>query len=170
MYEYGVINAYSLSLLLMPQFFTQNMSTSLIPELSKHYKNNNIKQCIKRIKQIILLSLLIGSISTIIITLFPTFFLELLYKTNEGIDYIRLLSPFTILFYIEIPLIDSLQALGKVKKCFKITIITSIIRILSIIIFSFLHIGMYSLIITIIINLITSTSLYTKELYKVLHI
>ena len=32
-YEYGIINAYSLSTLLMPQFFTQNMATSLIPEL-----------------------------------------------------------------------------------------------------------------------------------------
>ena len=49
-YEYGVINAYALTLLLMPQFFTQNMSTSLVPELSKYYTLKNYKMCIKRIK------------------------------------------------------------------------------------------------------------------------
>ena len=55
-YEYGIINAYALSILLMPQFFTQNMSSSLVPELSKHYSMNNKSMCIKRIKQIVLIS------------------------------------------------------------------------------------------------------------------
>ena len=163
-YEYGIINAYSLSLLLMPQFFTQNMSTSLIPELSKHYSNHNYKICIKRIKQVVLLSSFIGATSTIIIILFPNFFLNLLYKTNEGIDYIRLLSPFIILFYIQYPLSNSIQALGKSKTALKISIISSIIRIISIIILSLLKFGMYSLILSIIINLLITTYLYYKEI------
>ena len=167
-YEYGIINAYAMSTLLLPGFFTQNMSTSLIPELSKQYKLNNIDLCKKRIKQIVLISSFIGSTSTIIITVFPKFFLNILYNTNEGIDYIRLISPFTILFYIEYPLINSLQALGKTKEIFNITLKTSFIRIISIIIFSLFKIGMYSLIISIIINLVISTLLYYKELNKVL--
>ena len=167
-YEYGIVNAYSLSILLMPQFFTQNMATSLIPELSKNYKLHNISLCKKRIKQIVLISLLIGSLSTIIITLFPKFFLNILYNTNEGIDYIRLLSPFTILFYIEYPLVNALQALGLVKETLKITVKTSIIRLLSIIIFAFLRIGMYSLIISIIINLVCSTYLYYRKINELL--
>lgn len=169
-YEYGVINAYSLSLLLMPQFFTQNMSTSLIPELSKHYSQKNYNMCIKRIKQIILLSAFIGGLSTIIITLFPNFFLNILYKTNEGIDYIRFLSPFIILFYIQYPLANALQALGKSKTVLKISIKTSTIRILSLVIFSFLKMGMYSLILTIITNLIITTYMYYKETKKILSI
>ena len=167
-YEYGIINAYSLSTLLLPQFFTQNMSTSLIPELSRQYKLNNYSLCIKRIKQIVLLSSLIGTISTLIITIFPKPILFILYNTNEGIDYIRLLSPFTILFYIEYPLINALQALGKTKLIMNITIKTSFIRIISLIVFSLLKIGMYSLVITIIINLITSTYLYYKNIKKIL--
>ena len=167
-YEYGIVNAYALSTLLMPQFFTQNMATSLIPELSKQYKLNNHTLCKKRIKQIVLISLFIGCFSTIIITIFPKFFLNVLYNTNEGIDYIRLLSPFTILFYIEYPLVNALQALGKVKETLKITIITSFIRLLSIIIISLFRIGMYSLIISIIINLISSTYLYYRKLNKLL--
>ena len=168
-YEYGIVNAYALSTLLIPEFFTQNMSTSLVPELSKNYKNKNIDLCKKRIKQIVALSLLIGGISTIIITIFPNFFLNILYKTNEGVDYIRLLSPFTLLFYIENPLVNSLQALGKTKQIFIITIKTSIIRIISIIMFSLLKIGMYALILSIIVYLISSTLLYYKEIKRTLN-
>lgn len=165
-YEYGIINAYALSLLLMPQFFTQNMSTALVPELSKYYSLKDYKMCIKRIKQIIIVSMTIGTISTLIISLVPEFFLNLLYHTNEGIDYIKLLAPVTILFYIEYPLINALQAINRSKDAMKATIINSIVRLLSITIFSFLKIGMYSLVITIIINLIVSTFMYYRLLKK----
>lgn len=167
-YEYGVINAYAMSLLLMPQFFTQNMATSLVPELSKYYSLGNNEMCKKRIKQIVLISCSIGGLSTLIITLFSTFFLNILYHTTLGLDYIRLLSPFTILFYIEYPLINALQALGKSKKAMKCTIISSIVRLISIATLSLLRIGMYSLILSIIINLLLSTYLYAKEIKKVL--
>ena len=167
-YEYGVINAYAMSLLLMPQFFTQNMATSLVPELSKYYSLGNNEMCKKRIKQIVLISCSIGGLSTLIITLFPTFFLNVLYHTTLGLDYIRLLSPFTILFYVEYPLINALQALGKSKSAMKCTIISSIIRLISIASLSLLKIGMYSLILSIIINLLLSTYLYAKEIKKVL--
>ena len=166
-FEYGVINAYSLSLLLMAQFFTQNMSVSLIPELSINYKNNR-SLCKRRIKQIVLLSLFIGLSSTIVITLFPKFFLKILFNTNKGVDYIRLLSPFIVLFYIESPLINAISAIGDTKELFKITLKVSIIRIISIVLFSFLKIGMYSLLITIILNIIISTYMYYKKLNELL--
>ena len=83
-YEYGVINAYSLTLLLMPQFFTQNMSTALVPELSKYYALKDYKMCIKRIKQIVLISCTIGSVSTLVIVLFPKFFLNLLLMVTRS--------------------------------------------------------------------------------------
>lgn len=166
--EYGIINAYAMSLLLLPAFFTQNMSTSLIPELSKYYSIKDYKMCIKRIKQIVLISCTIGAVSTFIIVLFPKFFLNLLYKTTYGIDYIRILSPFTILFYIEYPLSNALQALGKSKEAMKISITSSIIRLILIAALSLMRIGMYSLILSIIINLIYTTYLYYKVLKKTL--
>ena len=166
--EYGILNAYSMSLLLMPQFFTQNMSTALVPELSKQYTKKDYKMCKKRIKQIVGISCLIGVICTLIILLFPKFFLNLIYKTTEGVDYIKLLAPFTILFYIEYPLINALQALNKAKKAMYATIIGAIIRLSSIIIFSLLGFGMYSLVISIILNIISSTIIYYKLINKIL--
>ena len=168
--EYGIINAYALSLLLMPQFFTQNMSTALIPELSKHYSKGNYEICSKRIKQIVLISSCIGGISTLIILLFPSLFLNLLYHTNEGLDYIKLLAPFTILFYIENPLVNALQALGQSRKAMHSVIIGSIVRLSSIVIFCLLGFGMYSLVISIIINLIVSTLLYYILIKKTLRV
>ncbi len=166
--EYGIINAYAMSLLLLPAFFTQNMSTSLIPELSKYYSIKDYKMCIKRIKQIVLISCTIGTLATFIIVLFPKFFLNLLYKTTYGIDYIRILSPFTILFYIEYPLSNALQALGKSKAAMRISITSSIIRLILIAALSLMRIGLYSLILSIIANLIYTTYSYYKVLKKTL--
>lgn len=169
LYEYGVLNAYALSLLLMPQFFTQNMSSALVPELSKYYSQGNKEMCKKRIKQIVLVSFLIGLFSTVIIVSYPNFFLNALFSTTEGIDYIKIIAPFTILFYIEYPLINALQALGEAKKAMYAGIIGSIIRLLSIIVFSALKIGMYTLVLSIITTLIYSTISYYKIIKKVLN-
>ena len=84
------------------------------------------------------------------------------------IDYIRILSPFTILFYIEYPLSNALQALGKSTEAMKISITSSIIRLIAIAALSLLKIGMYSLILSIIINLVYTTYLYYKVLKKTL--
>lgn len=166
--EYGILNGYSLSLLLLPQFFTQSISTALIPELSKSYSEGNKKKCIRRIKQIILISLGIGFLSTLVIFLMPKFLLHTLFNTTEGISYIKVLSPFTLLYFIEVPLIHALQALDKAKISMIITILGSIVRLGSIFIFSFFNLGMYTIVIAIILNLIFSTYFNYRGVKKVL--
>lgn len=166
--EYGIINGYALALLLLPQFFTQSISTALIPELSKHYAIRDIPKCKKRVKQIVSLSLLIGITSTSLIFCIPEFFLNLIYNTTLGVTYIKILAPFLILFFINTPISNALQALDKSKESMIITVITSIIRLSSLFILSFLHIGMYGLIIAIILGIITTTYLETRCLKKAL--
>ncbi len=167
--EYGVINGYVLGLLLIPQFFTQSISTALIPELSKYFSLGNKKKCIIRIKQIVALSLLIGLVSTTVICLFPKYFLNIIYNTNLGINYIKVLAPFMLMYFIDMPLSNSLQALDKSKESMYITVGSSAIKLLVITIFSFFQIGMYSLIISIIISLSFSTICYIKSIKKVLY-
>lgn len=167
--EYGILNGYALSLLLLPQFFTQSMSTSLIPEVSKNYALGNNWLCKKRIKQICIISFLIGLSFTIVIFLYPEFLLNLLFKTSHGAKYIRILSPFTLLYYIEIPLIHALQAINKAKISMNITITSSILRLILIFTLSLLGIGMNALVITIIINLIFTTYLNYHYIKRELH-
>lgn len=167
--EYGIINGYSLALLMLPQFFTQSISTALVPEISKYYKLGNKKKCFKRVKQIMFVSLLIGGSSTLLISLFPEFFLNLIFKTNLGINYIRVLSPFMLLYFIDMPLISALQALNKSKNNMYITLIGSIIKLTIIFIFSLFKIGLYPVIIAIIVNLIFATTMNFITLKKALN-
>lgn len=166
--EYGIINGYALALLLLPQFFTMSISTSLIPELSKYYAIKDIKKCKKRVKQIVSLSLLIGIISTTIILIKPSFFLNLIYNTTLGTNYIKIIAPFLLLYFINTPIINSLQALGKSKEEMINTIIISTTKLTTMFLLSLLRIGMYGLIISIIISLTLSTTLNTRSLKKAL--
>lgn len=166
--EYGVVNGYALSLLLLPQFFTMSISTALIPELSKNYAKRDIKMCKKRVRQIVTLSLLIGVVSTSFIFCIPEVFLKLIYNTDLGVTYIKVLAPFLLLYFINTPISNALQALDKAKESMIITVITSIVRLSILFIFSFFKIGMYSLIMAIIVGLILTTYLETKCLRKTL--
>lgn len=162
--EYGIINGYSLALLLIPQFFTMSISTSLIPELSKNYSENNISKCKSRILQITGLSLAIGAFSTGIIFVIPEYLLNLIYKTTLGVNYIKVLAPFFLLYFINTPLANALQALDMSREEMNITLITSILKLVLLVILSLFKIGLYSLILSIIITLIISTYLHIKKI------
>lgn len=164
--EYGIVNGYSLALLLIPQFFTMSISTSLIPELSKSYSIGDIKNCKKRLCQITGLSLMIGAFSTGIIFAVPEYFLNLIYNTNLGANYIRVLAPFFLLYFINTPLASAMQALDMSKDEMQITLLTSFVKLFLLSLLAFLKIGMYSLIISTIITLIYSTYLHIKKVKK----
>ena len=167
--EYGIINGYALALLLIPQFFTMSISTSLIPELAKNYSVKNITQCKKRIYQITGLSLAIGAFSTGIIFAIPEYLLNLIYKTTLGSNYIKVLAPFFLLYFINTPLANALQALDMSKEEMNITLITSITKLVLLTLLSLLKIGMYSLILSIIVTLIISTFMHIKKIRNCLN-
>ena len=99
--EYGILNGYILPLLMIPSFFTQAISSALIPVISKGYANNNIKYVKNKIKQAEFISLSIGLLVTIIIMIFPDFLLKFIYNTNQGVDYLRLITPFFLIYYFK---------------------------------------------------------------------
>ena len=164
--EYGAYNAYSISLLTMPSFFIAAISSSLLPEISKYYANNNIKMVKKRIKQGLLFALVIGLFFSSIIFVFRDSLLFYLYKTTIGSKYIKILAPVFVLFYLEGVLTSSLQAMGCAKTTMKITLFGVFIKLLILAILSLSHIGIYSLVIAEIINILFVVSLNFKALKK----
>ena len=150
--EYGAYNAYTLGLLTMPSFFINALCQILVPEISKYKKN--IKMIKKRIKESLIFSFLLGIISSTLIFIFRDKLLLLIYNTSSGANYIKALSLVFVLFYLEAPLTSSLQALGKSKLSMKITTIGVFIKLLFLSILSLCHIGIYSLIIAEIVNII----------------
>ncbi len=160
--EYGAYNAYSLSLLTMPSFFIAAVSMSIIPEIAKFYTQKNFKMVKRRIKQGLLFALLIGIFFSFLIFVFRDQLLFTLYKTTKGSNYIKILAPIFVLFYLEGVIISSLQALNKAKITMNISLFGVLIKLIILALFSLFHIGIYSLVISEIVNIffVVFTNLY----------
>ena len=155
--NYGIINGYVLSILLLPSFFTLAISQALIPNISKAYINKQYKYVSTKIKQAIIFSLLIGIPFTIIIYLFPNNILNILYKTTLGSEHLKILSPFFLIYYIQAPLTATLQATMHAKEAFFDTLLGIIIRLSTLFILSTLKIGMWGLLIATLLSIYTTT-------------
>lgn len=155
--EYGIWNGYVMQLVLLPSFFTSAISQALIPVISKNYVNKKFLYIKKKLKQAIFFSLLIGIPATIIFEFYPHILLKLLFKTNKGINYIKIIAPICILHYIQSPLSSTLQAMNKAKIAMLGTLLGTIIRTIFLLVFSFLRIGIGGLIISTSINIIVVT-------------
>lgn len=152
--EYGIYNAYTLSLLTMPSFFVAAVAMSILPEVSKYYKQHNLLMVKRRIKQGIIFAAIIGLFFSSLIYFFRLPLLYILYHTTKGANYIKILAPIFVLFYLEGVLISSLQALNKAKISMNISLIGVVIKLLFLALLSIVHIGIYSLVISEIINII----------------
>ena len=155
--EYGVLSGFVMPLLLLPSFFTLAISQALLPIISKATSNNKYDYAKKKIRQAIIISLLIGIPASLALAIFPNFFLKLIYNTNEGAAYMRFLAPICILQYIQSPLSATLDAMGLTKLELKTTIIGTFIRTIFLLLFSLLKIGMWGLIFSTSLNVIFTT-------------
>ena len=155
--EYGIISGYVIPLILLPSFFTLAISEALIPSISKEYSRHNYKYVKSKIKQALFFSLLVGIPATILFELYPKIPMKLIYNTEEGITYLKILAPIALMHYIQAPLTATLQAEGKAKEAMKGTLGGTILRTTALLVFSSLHINMWGLIIAISINIIYVT-------------
>ena len=167
--EYGAYNAYTISLLSMPSFFIAAISSSLLPEISKFYYKENLIMVKRRLKQAVILSFIVGSIFSSFIYLFREPLLSTLYNTTKGSEYIEILAPFFVLFYLEGPLQSVLQAIGKAKTTMFITMVAVITKLVTMSILSLCHIGMYSLVIAEIIDIFIIVILCVRAIRKELY-
>lgn len=168
--EYGILNGYTLPLLMLPSFFTMAISQALIPVVSKAYSHQNLDYTKLKIQQALFFSLLIGIPITILLELFPEIPLDFIYNTKEGISYLRVLAPICLFQYVQAPIASSLQAMGKAKISFKATVLGIIIRLLFLSIFSSFKIGLWGLVIATSAGMIITTSYEAKKLYSILKV
>lgn len=159
--EYGIVAGYSMPLLLLPGFFTGAISNSLLPVISKANTLKQYSYIKKKLKQAILISLMIGIPITFILFLFPDFFLKLFYGTTHGGIYLRYLAIPFLFYYIELPLAATMQAMDMSKNVMIDNMIGIILKTVLLYFLSLLHIGIYGFIIASSINIIlVATSHY----------
>lgn len=153
--EYGALTGFITPFLFLPFFFIQAISTAVIPAISKAYGNNNLERAKRLLKKSLLLSFLIGFFVNIIMFIFPKELLKFIYKTTNGLEYIRYLIPFYFIDYFRVPLVSSLQAIGKTKGVMYNTFISSVLKLISLLILPQLGLDFYGVILAIGIENIT---------------
>lgn len=166
-YEYGIINGYVIALLTLPSFFTNAISTSIIPVLSNAYSNKQYKYIKTKIKQVIILSLIIGISYTLIVIFNKELIMNFIYNTDKGIKYINIMAIVFILLYLEGPINSILLVFNESKYLLKTSIITILIKFILMVIFSFLKLGIYSFIIPILIDIFNTVLLNGIKLIKI---
>ncbi len=149
---YGIYNMYSLSILMMPSFIINTLSTSLTPEISKNY--NNKKHIKRRLNQSLQFTLFISIIFYTVIFLYPEFFLKLLYDTSKGASYIRVLTPLFILYNLSNPLMGCLNGMGKTNTVFKVSFVCILVKTIIMVILLFIMPGINGLVVSEIVYII----------------
>lgn len=166
---YGIYNSYSIALLLMPSFLITAISTALLPEMSKLFAKKDRKKICRRLKQALLSSFFVGIVFSIFILIFRDQLLMTLYKTTSGSDFIKVLAPCFVLFYLEAPLSNFLMAANKPNLCLMNTFFGVLIKLSSMCILGYLGFGIYSLIYAEIINIIFVVSFSLIQTRNILH-
>ena len=164
--EYAIYNTYVIGVLIVPTFLLGAIATSLLPEIAKD--TNNKYRVRKIYKKVMLFSLLLGLVANTVIYFTSPLILKVLFNTQDGLNYIKFLSFFFIIYYFEAPLTSVLQAYDEAKYVMRTTTIGIIVKLLSIVLLSFLKIGIYSLILSEILNIILVTLLNYLKVKKLL--
>jgi stage V sporulation protein B len=154
--EYGIITGYVYPLLLLPSFFTAAISTSLLPVISNNYSRKNFVYVRKKLKQALIISLFIGILFTCIFMLIPDLLLGFIYNTKLGVNYIRIVCPFFLLYYIQGPLTSYLQAVNLAGVAMRGTLFGAIIKNILLIILPMV-IGIWGFIVASLVNILYVT-------------
>lgn len=157
--EYGIITGYIMPIVFMPNFLTSAVSIALLPEITRSYAKGDIKTVKKRINQSFIYSLIIGIPCSIILVLFPSYILNLIYKTDIGASYLRVSAIIFSISYILGPLSSILQTINKSKTIFISNLIGCIIKNITLFLLLYLKLDMYPLLI----------SYFLSYLYIVIH-
>ena len=155
---YTTIDAYIIPLFTLASFLPFALSTAIIPHISETYVKNDINDLHNYISKVYTFSIYPSMFCLIIIFFFNAEIMKLIYNTSIGLDIIKKFSLMFIFYYINAITASILQAMGKIKILFVNSVLINLIRLILIVILSFIsNIGVYSIIYAIMITLIFST-------------
>ncbi|QQK79556.1 stage V sporulation protein B [Salicibibacter cibi] len=113
--QYGELVGFVVPLLFLPSFITQSLSVSLVPAISEAHSKGDHATIQKRLQQTTKIALLSGGISVVILYVFAVPILSLMYEAPQAAVYLKVIAPFCIFLYFQMPLQSVLQALNLAK-------------------------------------------------------
>ncbi|MBT2643653.1 stage V sporulation protein B [Bacillus sp. ISL-41] len=109
--QYGALTGFAMPLLLLPSFITYSLSTSLVPAISEANSRKNMKVIEHLLQQSLRFSLLTGGLAIVVLYVLAEPLMTLMYGTSNGAQFIKLMAPFFLFYYLQGPLQAALQAL-----------------------------------------------------------
>lgn len=165
--NYTIINAYTLPLLTTASFISAALSTTVIPSISENYALKKMKSINYLIDKVILFSFIPSILVSILLFFYPNELMKFIYGTTEGTFFIKPFVFFFLLYYLQMPFNSILQAINKTKIPFLFSSLYSILRILLIIVLSFIpsinvNSIFYAILLTMLLHSITIIILVIK--------
>ncbi|MBE9914744.1 stage V sporulation protein B [Paenibacillus donghaensis] len=127
--EFGLLAGYAIPLLFLPSFFTQSLSTALIPAISEASVDNNSQLMHKHMDMALRIALLAGLPCTVILYLWAEPLTGMIYHAPEAGALLKIVAPLFFFFYFEAPLQAILLGLGKASTVMWNHIMTNIFEV-----------------------------------------
>ena len=171
LFKYSEINAYTIPTLSLVSFVSFQISQALLPVFSSNYRNKNINYIEKTVSIIIFYLFAFGIFLSNVFYYYGENILYLLYNSTIGLHSLKLMTFIFIFSYINPIIIVLLQSIGEDKFILKSNIILSIFKLVLLFILSIISItSNYSLIISIVINLLLSSFIMFFKVNKIIKI
>lgn len=166
-FNYTIINAYTIPLLTSASFISIALATTIIPNISENYIKQNFNAINYYIKRTLMFSLIPGILISILFFTYPNEYMNLIYSTSEGTSFIKPFVFFFLIYYLQMPFSSILHSIGKNKIQFVISTLFSILRIILIIVLSFIpSIGINSIFFAILITMILNSIIIILIVFK----
>jgi stage V sporulation protein B len=111
--QFGLLSGFVFPLLLLPSFFTNSLSSALIPAISEASVDRNSRLIHYRMDLAMRIALYVGIPCTIILYIWAEQLTTVIYKAPEAGALLKMMVPFYFFNYFQAPLQAILLGLGK---------------------------------------------------------
>ncbi|MGM7683007.1 stage V sporulation protein B [Cytobacillus sp. Hm23] len=167
--QYGELTGYALPLMFLPSFITHSLQVALVPAISEAAANNKMQIVEYRLQQALRLSFVTGGLAVVVLYIFATPLMEIMYGTSNAAIYVKLMAPFFILHYFQGPLQATLQALDLAKAAMINSLIGAIVKLAAIFALATQpEIGIMGAALAIVVSMMLVTLLHFSTVLKVI--
>lgn len=122
---YGNIHAVAMPLLLLPSAVLTSLSSLLVPDLAKRNEIGDTEGINASVSRNLKRTALFSILCAVIMAAFAPYISNFIYKTNEAVKYIRILSPLVPVMYLDIITDGMLKGLDQQVYSMRYNIIDS---------------------------------------------
>jgi stage V sporulation protein B len=113
--QYGMLTGFVMPLLFLPGFINQSLGVTLVPAISEANAQNNLRLINRRLNLAIGAALIVGAPSTILLYLYATELMTVVYNAPAAAPLLKFSAPFFLLNYLQTPLQSVLVGMGQAK-------------------------------------------------------